>query len=173
MWVHRYNAESEHQFSQWKNGSSSCPMRVKKSTHTPRAHWWFIWGHCSLQICSSRPNSLPALIVGGFTMRQEVCCNCPKHWQNQDWVIHYTNVSAHAASSVQQFLAVKNMPMVLTLFTCPIWPLVNYSGFHELNHNYKRIISIMSLKFKHTRQPPYIQFQKVTSKSDRNTRPIA
>jgi hypothetical protein len=43
-----------------------------------------------------------------------------KHWQNQDWVIHYTNVAVHTASSVQQFLAAKNMPVVLNLFTCPI-----------------------------------------------------
>jgi hypothetical protein len=44
---------------------------------------------------------------------------------------------------------------------------------HEFSHNYKGIISIMSLKFKYTRQPPYIQFQKVTSKNGRNTRLIA
>jgi len=24
-----------------KNGSSPCPKKVKKSNHTPRAHWWF------------------------------------------------------------------------------------------------------------------------------------
>jgi uncharacterized protein involved in tellurium resistance len=50
---------------------------------------------------------------------------------------------------------------------------VNYSCFHKLNHNNKGIISKMSLKFKYTRQPPYIQFQKVASRCGRNTRPTA
>lgn len=42
MQVHRYNPESEHQFSQWKNGSSPCPTKVKKSNHTPRAQWFYL-----------------------------------------------------------------------------------------------------------------------------------
>lgn len=47
------------------------PKESKKSQITHQEHTGdFIWGHCSLQFCSSRPHSLPALLVGGFTMTE-------------------------------------------------------------------------------------------------------
>ena len=172
MWVHRCDPETQHQNSQWKNGSSPCPKKVKKSNHTSKAQWW---------------SYMRALLITNLFLQTKQFTSITSRRFYNVWDrksaeivenigrtrIGWYTLPAHSALSVQQFLAAKNMPVVPTLFTCPIWPLVNYSCFHESNHNYKGIISIPSLKFKNTCQPPHIQFHKVASKSGRNTRTIA
>jgi hypothetical protein len=47
-------------------------------------------------------------------LREQVCQKHPEKWWNQDWFICHNNAQAHTALSVQQFLAAKNMAVVLT-----------------------------------------------------------
>jgi hypothetical protein len=55
-------------------------------------------------------------------LREQVRLKPPEGWRNQDWLLHHDNAPAHAALSVQRFLAVKNMAVVLHRPYPLIWP---------------------------------------------------
>jgi hypothetical protein len=56
-------------------------------------------------------------------LREQVCQKHPKHWWNQDRMMHRESVPADIALSVQQCLAPQNMNVVPTILTQVIWPL--------------------------------------------------
>jgi hypothetical protein len=45
-------------------------------------------------------------------LREQVRRKRSERWRNQDWLLHHDNAPAHTASSMQRFLAAKNMAVV-------------------------------------------------------------
>jgi hypothetical protein len=64
----------------------------------------------------------------------------------------------------QWFLATKNMPVVYTLLTCLMQPLVISFSFWEWNCSFEFIISRMFLKFRKNHWLSYKEFQNVSHK---------
>jgi hypothetical protein len=174
MEVHHYNPESEHQFSQWKNGSSLCPTKVKKSHHTPSAHWWFYLRALYItnlflqtkqftSITSRRfYNETGSLLKLCKTLAEPGMGDSLHQCLSSNCCISTTISGCQKHACGPHLLYLPNM-VSCELFWLP-WIKSQLQGHH---------FHILSLKFKYTCQPPYIQFQEVASKSGRNTRPIA
>ena len=172
-WVYAYDPETKTQSSQWKSPGSPWPKKARQVRRNIK----------SMLICFIDQKGIvhKEFVPPGQTVNAAFYVKVLKHllenvrrkrpdqWRNNTWLLHHDNAPAHAALLTQRFVTDNNMTVVPHPRYSPDLAPSYFFLFPKLKMKLKGRRVQQWRKFKQSRRPSWIRYEKMTSKNASKT----